>query len=647
MRYRMLLLLVLTTTIASAQWTQSGSKIRYTNGTAIGCRDTANYTHASDTGIITRQCSDGKFYSKGSAGSYWKHVGYDATDFIRNQIGSNLSAQSGKYQIDDSALARIFVSAKGYFDSVQARGSGGGALYTNGGVPVMHWGGGGSVEVDFKGFAGYDANRSSSYTNRSFTDKGYVDSIRTVIGDSLNTRVRLQTGSAAFQQVGKIRISDSIRTAGVVRADEVYADGLLSGVSGAFLATGDGIIVSTTGAAAASVNMKQGSTPFVSGQGYTSIYPVNTDSLGIAFYRGAFLNSTAILSADNIPNGTTRTYTLPNASGTIALTSNINDSASALRSSINTKLNISDAATMLDGYLPLTGGTLTGALSGTSATFSDSIRAAGARFTLGIRGTTGTFSGNLNTDAIMSAFSFSGQSASFNIPTNETREIAILDNTSQNKDSYIGTAFGGLFLQNNNYFDGSNYTFPNAFAPSSTITLVNGGINFQTGLTGANPTTKFNIDSTGNAFSLPIYNATVGGTNRDVFVDNTGLIGYVPSIRASKKNILPLLRPNWIHSLSPVSFHYRKKDSTGKYTDSAYKEIEYGLIAEDVEKVNPEMVFYDVDSTGKHLRGVSYSKLIIPMLKEIQEQKKTITALEARLAKLETILNVQVRKTRR
>jgi hypothetical protein len=46
-----------------------------------------------------------------------------------------------------------------------------------------------------------------------------------------------------------------------------------------------------------------------------------------------------------------RTYTLPDATGTIALTSN------------------------LSAYLPLTGGTLTGALNGTSATFSSSVTA--------------------------------------------------------------------------------------------------------------------------------------------------------------------------------------------------------------------------------------------------------------------------------
>ena len=71
--------------------------------------------------------------------------------------------------------------------------------------------------------------------------------------------------------------------------------------------------------------------------GYTTIAS-DTDRLNIS--RSATQYFSIIY-----PTGT-RTFTLPNASGTIALTSN------------------------LSSYLPLTGGTLTGALSGTSATFS-------------------------------------------------------------------------------------------------------------------------------------------------------------------------------------------------------------------------------------------------------------------------------------
>lgn len=81
--------------------------------------------------------------------------------------------------------------------------------------------------------------------------------------------------------------------------------------------------------------------------------------------------SGSVIISSTISNGT-YTYTLPSATGTLALTSN------------------------LSSYLPLAGGTLTGALSGTSATFSSTLGVTGvATFTsnIGWGGVTPTGSG--------------------------------------------------------------------------------------------------------------------------------------------------------------------------------------------------------------------------------------------------------------
>jgi hypothetical protein len=71
----------------------------------------------------------------------------------------------------------------------------------------------------------------------------------------------------------------------------------------------------------------------------------------IYFNKGTTLNAGFLV----FNNTAARTYTLPDATGTIALTSN------------------------LGAYLPLTGGTLTGALNGTSATFAGGITLTGAQ----------------------------------------------------------------------------------------------------------------------------------------------------------------------------------------------------------------------------------------------------------------------------
>jgi hypothetical protein len=82
--------------------------------------------------------------------------------------------------------------------------------------------------------------------------------------------------------------------------------------------------------------------------GYTGINSTNN-----SIYLTTFVSNpkTAALDLSGLSDNIIRTFTFPNASGTLALTSN------------------------LSAYLPLTGGTLTGALSGTSATFSGTVEA--------------------------------------------------------------------------------------------------------------------------------------------------------------------------------------------------------------------------------------------------------------------------------
>jgi hypothetical protein len=88
-----------------------------------------------------------------------------------------------------------------------------------------------------------------------------------------------------------------------------------------------------------------------SGSGGSNIFGFNNSN---NIYFGKGLSNGGVIAWNN---STVRTYTLPNADGTLALTSDIPSVAGV--------------------YLPLSGGTLTGALNGTAGTFSGNVTAGG------------------------------------------------------------------------------------------------------------------------------------------------------------------------------------------------------------------------------------------------------------------------------
>lgn len=145
-------------------------------------------------------------------------------------------------------------------------------------------------------------------------------------------------------------------------------------------------------------------------------------------------------------------------------------------------------------------------------------------------------------------------------------------------------------------------------------------------------------------------NATAA-THRDVWVEDSGELGYNSSVRASKMNIEDVTDASWMYNINPKTFYRRKKDEDGNYLDTNDGIKEYGFIAEDIEEHAPELCFYDVDRestidehgteifseefTRTDLAGIYYSQLTVPMLKLIQEQKQLIDDLTTRITALE------------
>ena len=150
-----------------------------------------------------------------------------------------------------------------------------------------------------------------------------------------------------------------------------------------------------------------------------------------------------------------------------------------------------------------------------------------------------------------------------------------------------------------------------------------------TGNTGQSPQPRFRIDENGIVYINNLYGRAVGGTNRDVYVGDGGDLGYLSSVREHKMDITSLSDVSWLNSLNPVSFYRRNQKEDGTYGNKKDGRIEYGLIADEVESVNDDFVFYDEDEDGNQsLAGVQYRQLMIPMLKKIQELSAEVEKLK-------------------
>jgi hypothetical protein len=194
---------------------------------------------------------------------------------------------------------------------------------------------------------------------------------------------------------------------------------------------------------------------------------------------------------------------------------------------------------------------------------------------------------------------------------------------------------GATALNHNIYNNGTNWTYIGSFAAIQMQMDGNGGCIWNTAPSGtagtsASLTTVMSLSNTGNLTVPAMYSTTVT-TPRNVFIDSTGKMGGISSTRASKTNISQLDTASWIYELNPVTFNYLKKDEEGEYLEEFEEEQQFGLIAEEVELVKPELCIYTDDKVS----GIHYDRMIAPLIKAIQELKASNDALTARIAQLE------------
>ena len=159
------------------------------------------------------------------------------------------------------------------------------------------------------------------------------------------------------------------------------------------------------------------------------------------------------------------------------------------------------------------------------------------------------------------------------------------------------------------------------------------------------------IGASGNNVSSSCYIGSIFGATASngvgVFINSNGRLGTMTSSRRFKEDIKPLDKTSEaVLLLKPVSFRYKKE-----IDPEATNAVQFGLVAEDVEKVNPDLIVRDKE--GKPY-SVRYDQVNAMLLNEflkahrkqeeqgamIAQQQKQIEALTAGLQKVSAQLEL-------
>jgi hypothetical protein len=193
---------------------------------------------------------------------------------------------------------------------------------------------------------------------------------------------------------------------------------------------------------------------------------------------------------------------------------------------------------------------------------------------------------------------------------------ALRDNTTSDYNTAIG--FAALFRNTT----GTNNTVLGSGSGYS-VTTAHNVICIGADVTGANVNNSCYIGS--------IFGQTSSG-GVGVFINNTGKLGTMTSSRRFKEEIKAMDEASEkLYALRPVTFRYKKEiDPAGS--------SQFGLVAEDVQTVDPDLVVRDKEGKPYSVRYDHVNAMLLnEFLKEhrtVQEQGATIAELKKQIQAL-------------
>ena len=214
---------------------------------------------------------------------------------------------------------------------------------------------------------------------------------------------------------------------------------------------------------------------------------------------------------------------------------------------------------------------------------------------------------------------------------------------SGNNNIFIGYE-AGYYMHNgnNDIFVGVRAGYDNTIGGSNDIYIGNQGTPLGT----EDNTIRIGTQGTGQgeqdaAYIAGIYGKTTSG-GIPIYINSNGQLGTASSSLRFKEQVRDMgNRTNELMKLRPVTFLYKPEYANGENT------LQYGLIAEEVAKVYPELVAYDNEGQPYTVR---YQYLASMLLNEVQKQyrraKKQNEVIEAQQQEIEGLkLQLQLQNT--
>lgn len=236
----------------------------------------------------------------------------------------------------------------------------------------------------------------------------------------------------------------------------------------------------------------------------------------------------------------------------------------------------------------------------------------------GVSALFGNTSGSNNTAS--GAFALESTAGNSGNSNTASGAFAIRSNTTGSNNTAIGV--GAL---SNNTTGNSNI----AVGLNAGLSITTGTSNIVIGNTGGAESGTIRIGGAPDhtrAFIAGIRGVTTGAANAiTVMIDSNGQLGTTSSSRRVKDHIADMGEASsTLMKLRPVTFHY-KADQNPKG-----RALQYGLIAEEVEKVAPSLV---ARSANGEIETVFYQHLTPMLLNEYQKQQRVIETQTALLKK--------------